>query len=164
MWIDFRTWGNSPLVTKGTEKFWERSKVFGTEWQMFFFSCWLLIPEQILWLDMPLIRLNVFFYILYRFHGLMRYTSKIHESPVLSNTYVCTGYFIGFTFLENVVLLVSVSHFSCDFIKVSIIGIIWFLLKKIEVLKIQLSVTLWMTSIFRGVAGHKNFFKGFPVF
>ena len=31
---------------------------------------------------------------------------------VLTNIYNCTGYFIGFTFLENVVLLAFASHLS----------------------------------------------------
>ena len=34
-----------------------------------FFTCWLLIPGHILWIDMSLIRLDVFFYIWYRFRG-----------------------------------------------------------------------------------------------
>ena len=38
----------------------EKNHVFGTESQMVLFTCWLLIPEQILWLDIHLIRLNVF--------------------------------------------------------------------------------------------------------
>ena len=45
----------------------------------------------------------------------MGYTSKTHD-------------FIGFTFLENVVLLAFASHLSFEFIKVSIIGTFWFLL------------------------------------
>ena len=47
----------------GTDEFWEKSKVFGTEWQMVCFTCWLFIPEQILWLDIPFIRLYVFLHI-----------------------------------------------------------------------------------------------------
>ena len=39
----------------------EKNQVFGTEWQMVLFTGWLLIPEQILWLHIPLIRLDVFF-------------------------------------------------------------------------------------------------------
>ena len=44
----------------------------------------------------------------------MGYASKImnNKFQVLTNIYVCTGYFIGFTFLENVVLLVFASHLS----------------------------------------------------
>ena len=45
----------------GAEEFWEKTKVFGSEWQIVFFTCSLLIPEQILWLNIPLIRLDVFF-------------------------------------------------------------------------------------------------------
>ena len=43
-----------------------------------FFACWFLIPEQILYLDIALIRLDVFF-TFNRFHDLIGYTSKIHE-------------------------------------------------------------------------------------
>ena len=52
----------------------------------------------------------------------MGYASKImnNKFQVLTNIYVCTGYFIGFTFLENVVLLVFASHISFEFIKLSI--------------------------------------------
>ena len=49
------TWWN------GTEEFWKKSTVFGIEWQMAFFACWLLILEQILYLDISLIRLDKFF-------------------------------------------------------------------------------------------------------
>ena len=35
-----------------------------------------------------------------------------NEFQVPTSIYVCTGYFIGFTFLENVVLLVFASHLS----------------------------------------------------
>ena len=35
-----------------------------------------------------------------------------NKFPVLTNIYVCNGYFIGFTFLENVVLLFFASHLS----------------------------------------------------
>ena len=44
----------------GTEQFLEKSNVFVTEWQMFFFTCWLLISEQVLWIDTTLIRLDGF--------------------------------------------------------------------------------------------------------
>ena len=44
---------------------------------------------------------------------------------------VCTGYFLGFTFLKNVVLLVKTTSLSGSFyfIKVSIIRTFWFLLE-----------------------------------
>ena len=35
-----------------------------------------------------------------------------YKFHVLTNIYDCTGYFIGFTFLEIVVLLVFASHLS----------------------------------------------------
>ena len=38
----------------------------------------------------------------------------------LTNIYNCTGYFIGFTFLENVVLLALAGHLSFEFMKLSI--------------------------------------------
>ena len=39
----------------------------------------------------------------------MGYTSKINDNKfqVLTNIYVCAGYFIRFTFLENVAFLVK---------------------------------------------------------
>ena len=40
----------------GTEEFWEKLKVFGTEWRMVFFTGWLL-P------DIPLIRLDAFLHL-----------------------------------------------------------------------------------------------------
>ena len=54
-----------------------------------------------------------------------------NEFQVPTSIYVCTGYFIGFTFLENVVLLFKITSLSdsFEFIKVSIIGIFWFLLE-----------------------------------
>ena len=39
---------------------------------------------------------------------------------VFTNIYDCTGYFIGFTFLENVVWLAFPSQLSFEFIKLSI--------------------------------------------
>ena len=39
---------------------------------------------------------------------------------VFPNIYDCTGYFIGFTFSEKVVLLAFASHLSFEFIKLSI--------------------------------------------
>ena len=54
-----------------------------------------------------------------------------NKFQVFTNIYVCAGYFIGFTSLENVVFLVRYSQ-SCgsfEFIKVSIIGTFWFLLE-----------------------------------
>ena len=50
---------------------------------------------------------------------------------LLTNKYVSVQYFIGFTFLENVILLVRYfqSSGSFEFIKVSIIGTFWFLLE-----------------------------------
>ena len=52
-----------------------------------------------------------------------------NKFQVLTNTYVCPGYFIGFTFLNNVVLIVkTISLYgSFEFIKVSKIGTFWFL-------------------------------------
>ena len=53
-----------------------------------------------------------------------------NKFQVLTNIYVCAGYFIGFTSLENVVFLSDICQ-SCgsfEFIKVSIIGTFWFLL------------------------------------
>ena len=43
----------------------KKSNVFRTEWQMCFFICWLLIPEQILWLEiLTLIKWDVFLHLL----------------------------------------------------------------------------------------------------
>ena len=82
-----------------------------------FFTCWVLIPEQILWLDIPLIRLDG-----------MQHTMN-NKILVLTNIYNCTGYFIGFTFLENVVLLAFASHLSYFWIhKTQHKGTFWFLL------------------------------------
>ena len=51
----------------------------------------------------------------------------INKFQVLTNIYVCTGYFIGFTFLENVVLLGKTTSLSGSFvfIKVNIMGTFW---------------------------------------
>ena len=89
-----------------------------------------------------------------------------HKFQVLTDIYVCTGYFIGFTLLENVASLVKTAGLSgsFEFIKVSIIGTFW----KIDSLKIHLSENsekrLRKTSIFRRVAGSKKFFKRFSAF
>ena len=89
-----------------------------------------------------------------------------HKFQVLTDIYVCTGYFIGFTLLENVASLVKTTGVSgsFEFIKVSIIGTFW----KIDSLKIHLSENsekrLRKTSIFRRVAGSKKFFKRFSAF
>ena len=78
-----------------------------------FLTCWFLIPEQILWLDIPLIRLEVIFtfsidFIVY-WDTPIKY---INNFLILTNTYDCTGYFLGFTVLENVVLLAFSSRLS----------------------------------------------------
>ena len=54
-----------------------------------------------------------------------------NKFQVLTNIYVCTGYFIGFTFSENLVLFVKTTSLSgsFEFIKVSIIDNLWFLLE-----------------------------------
>ena len=54
-----------------------------------------------------------------------------YNFQVNTNICVCTGYFIRFILLENVVLLVKSTSLSCnfEFIKVSIVGTIWFLLE-----------------------------------
>ena len=54
-----------------------------------------------------------------------------NKLQVLTNIYVCIGYFVEFTFLENVILLVKIASLSGSFelIKVSIIGTFWFLLE-----------------------------------
>ena len=51
-----------------------------------------------------------------------------NKFQVLTKIYVCTEYFIGFSFLENVVLLVKTTSLSgnFEFIKVSIIGTFWY--------------------------------------
>ena len=63
----------------------------------------------------------------------MGYASKImnNKFQVLTNIYVCTGYFIRFTFLENGVLLVKTTSLSGSLksLKISIIGTYWFLLE-----------------------------------
>ena len=55
-----------------------------------------------------------FTFSIYRFHGLMDTPVKQMNNKFLvpANIYVGTGYFIGFTFLDNVVLLVFASHLS----------------------------------------------------
>ena len=54
-----------------------------------------------------------------------------NEFQILTNIYVCTGYFVGFIFLENAVLFVITTSLSgsFEFIKISIIGTFWFLLE-----------------------------------
>ena len=54
-----------------------------------------------------------------------------NKVQVLTNIYVCIGYFMECTFLENVILLVKFASLSGSFelIKVSIIGTFWFLLE-----------------------------------
>ena len=100
---------------------------------VFFFACWLLIPEQILWLDITLIRLDVFYTFTIIFMVLWDTSVKYmnNKFQVLTNMYVCTGYFIGFTFFENLVLFVKTTSLSgsFEFIKVSIIDNLWFLLE-----------------------------------
>ena len=85
-----------------------------------------------------------------------------NKFQVLTDIYVCTGYFIVFTLLENVALLVKTTSLSGSF--EFIIGTFW----KIDSLKIQLSENsekkLLNTSSFRRVAGSKKFFKRFPAF
>ena len=58
-----------------------------------FFTCWLLIPGHILWIDMSLIRLDVFFYIWYRFRGQwdtpVNYMNKF---LVLGNVITCARF------------------------------------------------------------------------
>ena len=85
-----------------------------------------------------------------------------HKFQVLTDIYVCTGYFIVFTLLENVALLVKTTSLSGSF--EFIIGTFW----KIDSLKMQLSENsekkLLKTSSFRRVAGSKKFFKRFPAF
>ena len=85
-----------------------------------------------------------------------------NKFQVLTDIYVCTGYFIVFTLLENVALLVKTTSLSGSF--EFIIGTFW----KIDSLKMQLSENsekkLLKTSSFRRVAGSKKFFKRFPAF
>ena len=56
-----------------------------------------------------------------------------NKFQVLTDIYVCTGYFIVFTLLENVALLVKTTSLSGSF--EFIIGTFW----KIDSLKMQLS-------------------------
>ena len=96
-----------------------------------FLTCWFLIPEQILWLDIPLIRLEVIFtfsidFIVYLDTPIKYINNKF---LTLANTYDSTGYFLGFTFLENVVLLAFSSHLSWFWIrKTQHKNTFWFLL------------------------------------
>ena len=54
-----------------------------------------------------------------------------NKFQVLTDIYVWTGYFIGFSFLENLVLPVKTTSLSgsFEFIKISIIDTFWFLLE-----------------------------------
>ena len=86
---------------------------------------------------------------------------------VLTNIYVCTRYFIGFTFLKNVVLLAKTTSLSSsyEFISQHNMHLLVFV-RKLIFLKYSCQKTLkkklCKTSIFRRVAGCKTFFKGFP--
>ena len=51
----------------------EKNQVFGTEWEMVFFACLILIPEQILLLNIIWVR---------------RFFNKFQ---ILTNIYVCIG-------------------------------------------------------------------------
>ena len=51
--------------------------MFGPDRQLVFLPVQFLIAEQILWLNIFLVRLDVFF--TFRFHGLMGYANKIRE-------------------------------------------------------------------------------------
>ena len=80
-----------------------------------FFICWLLIPEHILWPDISLIRLDVFFpfsidFLVY-WDTPVKYVNKF---LVLTNIYIY--------------IYIYIYIISFEFIKVSIIGTFWFLL------------------------------------
>ena len=69
------TWN---LMVNGDSMKWSRGilrkiKSFGSEWQMVFFTCSLLIPEQILWLNIPLI----YIYMYWIFHRIYFYRNVV---------------------------------------------------------------------------------------
>ena len=96
------TWWNR------TKESWIKSKVFGTEWQMFF--CFFTFNSradiitrynfgQVRWFFFTF---NIDFMV--ELDTTVRYMNN--KFQVLTNIYVCIQYFIGFTFLKNAVLLV----------------------------------------------------------
>ena len=161
-WLKMTWWS-------GTEEFWKQLKVFGTEWQMCF--CLLTFNSradiaikynfnQVRCLLLHLIDFNV------QLDTPVKYMNK--KFQVFTNMYVCIRYFIGFIFLENVILLVKY------------LPVIWYFwihknqhnryfsvfVRKLMFLKYsyrkKLKKKWWKTSIFRKGFRLQETFQKFP--
>ena len=153
----------------GTEEFWKQSKVFGTEWQMCFclltFNSRADIAIKYNFNQVRCLFLHLIDFIV-QLDTPVRYMNK--KFQVFTNMYVCIRYFIGFTFLENVILFVKY------------LPVIWYFwihesqhnrylsvfVRKLMFLKYsyqkKLKKKLWKTSIFRRVGRLQETFQKFP--
>ena len=113
-----------------TEEFWEKSKVFGTVNYKWFFGLLTFNSKADIITRYNFNQVRCFFTLSLDF--MIQWDTPVkymnNKFQVLTNIYVCTGYFIEFTFLENLVFFLKTTSLpgSFEFIKVSIIGTFWF--------------------------------------
>ena len=113
-----------------TEEFWEKSKVFGTVNYKWFFGLLTFNSKADIITRYNFNQVRCFFTLSLDF--MIQWDTPVkymnNKFQVLTNIYVCTRYFIGFTFLENLVLFVKTRSLSgsFEFMIVSIIDTFWF--------------------------------------